>query len=262
MIKKKLRDLRDDVYLANLELNNRHLVIYTFGNVSGIDRESGIVAIKPSGVDYIDLLPEDIVLVDMEGNVVEGDLRPSSDTKTHLMLYKAFKEIGGVVHTHSLFATAWAQSKKPLRCYGTTHADYFYGEVPCTDVLESEKIRGNYEKETGELIVETFNAKNLDPMKMRAVLVASHGPFAWGKNAEEAVYLSVMLEEIAKLNYYTTVLNPEIESINSTLLDKHYLRKHGDNAYYGQMENILKKRRQQRKEERRGKRERKEKPSE
>lgn len=254
MIKKKLRDLREDVYLANLELNNRNLVIYTFGNASGIDRESGIVAIKPSGVDYIDLDPEDMVLVDLEGNVIEGDLRPSSDTKTHLEIYKAFKEIGGVVHTHSLFATAWAQAKRSLPCFGTTHADYFYGEVPCTGLLEDERIKSDYERETGILIVETFNAKNLDPMKMKAILTASHGPFTWGKDAEEAVYLSVMLEEIARLNYYTIALNPDINSIKSSLLDKHYLRKHGNNAYYGQVESILKKRRQERKEERRGKR--------
>ena len=262
MIKKKLRDLREDVYLANLELYNRKLVIYTFGNVSGIDRESGIVAIKPSGVDYMDLTPEDIVLVDLDGNVVEGDLRPSSDTKTHLELYKAFKDIGGIVHTHSMFATAWAQAKMNLPCYGTTHADYFYGEVPCTSVLDDDRIKDNYEKNTGLLIVETFKAKKLDPTKMKAVLVASHGPFTWGKNAEEAVYLSVMLEEIAKLNYYTVNLNPKVKAIKSTLLDKHFLRKHGDNAYYGQVDSILKKRRQQRKEERRERRTKKEKFSE
>ncbi len=257
MIKKKLRDLREDVYLANLELNNRHLVIYTFGNVSGIDRESGIVAIKPSGIDYIDLTPEDIVLVDLDGNVVEGDLRPSSDTRTHLELYKAFKDIGGVAHTHSMYATAWAQAKRALPCLGTTHADYFYGEIPCTSVLEDDRIKKDYEKETGLLIVETFKAMNLDPMNMRAILVASHAPFTWGKNAEEAVHLSVMLEEIAKLNYHTVALRPEIEPVKDALLDKHFSRKHGDNAYYGQVESILKKRRLQRREERREKRSKK-----
>jgi len=261
MIKKKLRDLREDVYLANLELNNRKLVIYTFGNVSGIDRESGIVAIKPSGVDYFDLTPEDIVLVDLDGNVIEGDLRPSSDTKTHLELYKAFKDIGGVAHTHSTFATAWAQAKRGLPCLGTTHADYFHGEVPCTTVLSDDRIKEDYERETGLLIIETFKDRNIDPTRMKAVLVASHGPFTWGNNAEEAVYLSVMLEEIAKLNYYTVGLKPEINEIKSTLLDKHFLRKHGDKAYYGQVESVLRKRRQQRKEERREKRLKKEKNS-
>jgi len=226
------KELRERVYRANRELNARGLVVYTFGNASGIDRKSGMVAIKPSGVDYGNLAPDNMVLMDLDGTVVEGTYNPSSDTKTHLVLYRAFDDIGGVVHTHSRYATAWAQARKDLPAYGTTHADYFYGDVPCTDVISNERIRRDYEEETGNLILDTF--RNRDHRSMKAVLVACHGPFVWGKDPEEAVYLSVMLEECARMGYMTSGLNPEIGPIKRELLEKHYLRKHGKNAYYGQ----------------------------
>jgi len=232
MLKKQLKELRESVYLANMELVDKGLVIYTFGNVSGIDREHGLVAIKPSGVEYEELSPDKMVLVDLGGKIVEGDLNPSSDTKTHLILYNAFKDIRGVVHTHSRYATAWAQAKKPLLCMGTTHSDYFYGEIPCTEVIRDQEIQRDYEEETGNLIVETF--KNLDYHTMKAVLVACHGPFTWGSTPREAVFLSCMLEEIAYLNFLTMILNPEVGNIKKSLLDKHYFRKHGKEAYYGQ----------------------------
>ena len=227
-----MKELKEEVYKANMELQQRGLVIYTFGNVSGIDRENGIVAIKPSGVEYDILSPEDIVLVDMEGGIVEGKFNPSSDTKTHLALYREFGEIGGVVHTHSVYATAWAQALKPLPCFGTTHADYFYGEIPCTEVISDNQIEKDYEEETGIQIVRKF--KNIDYRSMRAVFVANHGPFVWGKTPADAVYLSVMLEEVARVGYMTVMINPEIGGMKRTLLDKHYLRKHGEDAYYGQ----------------------------
>lgn len=230
--KERLKRLREAVYRANMELVKRGLVIYTFGNASGIDRPSGIVAIKPSGVEYEKLCPENMVLVDLKGRKVEGDYNPSSDTKTHLKLYQAFGDIGGVVHTHSTFATAWAQARKPIPCFGTTHADYFYGEVPCTGVITDDMIRRDYEEETGNLIVDTFRDK--DHRSMPAVLVACHGPFVWGKDPEEAVYLSVMLEEVARTGLLALLLSPELKGIKQTLLDKHYLRKHGVDAYYGQ----------------------------
>jgi len=246
MLKKRLKELREDVYIANMELADRGLIIHTFGNVSGIDRESGIVAIKPSGVDYSELSPEDVVLVDLEGRIVEGDLNPSSDTKTHLVLYRSFKDIGGVVHTHSRYATAWAQAKRALPCLGTTHADYFYGEIPCTDLLTDEQIRRDYEEETGILIVDTFKEK--DYRTMKAVLVACHGPFTWGTDPKEAVFVSVILEEIARTNFMSTLLNPDLVNIKKSLLDKHYLRKHGKNAYYGQNESAMRRRRHQKKD--------------
>jgi L-ribulose-5-phosphate 4-epimerase len=227
-----LKELKREVYEANMELTRRGLVIYTFGNVSGIDRAKGIVAIKPSGVDYAALAPEDIVLVDIEGKILEGALNPSSDTKTHLILYREFGEIGGVAHTHSRYATAWAQAIKPLPCLGTTHADYFYGEIPCTEVISDEQIEKDYEEETGKQIVRTF--ENNDYRSMKAVLVANHGPFLWGASPGEAVYLSVMLEEIARIGYMTVQLNPSVGNIKRTILNKHYLRKHGEDAYYGQ----------------------------
>lgn len=232
MLKNRLKKLREDVCRANLNLVKKGLVTHTFGNVSGIDRESNIAAIKPSGVDYSRLSPENMVLVDLDGNIVEGKLNPSSDTKTHIKLYKEFKDIGGVAHTHSRCATAWAQSKRSLPCLGTTHADYFYGEVPCTEVIRDDQIEKDYEKETGSLIIETF--KNVDYHYMKAVLVACHGPFTWGKDAEEAVFISVMLEEIAHMNFISVLLNSGLENIKKSLLDKHYLRKHGKNSYYGQ----------------------------
>jgi L-ribulose-5-phosphate 4-epimerase len=232
MANDRLRKLRERVCRANLELNERGLVIFSFGNASGIDRESGTVAIKPSGVDYAELEPGNMVLVDLQGRIREGDLNPSSDTKTHLRLYRAFGEIGGVVHTHSRHATAWAQAKRPLPCLGTTHADYFRGEVPSTEVISDARIARDYEDETGALIVETF--KTLDHTRVKAVLVACHGPFTWGKDPEEAVFMSAMLEEIARMNFMSVLLNPELGNIKWTLLDKHYLRKHGKDAYYGQ----------------------------
>ena len=227
-----LEDLKRRVYEANMELFERGLVVYTFGNASGIDRERGLVAIKPSGIDYTALRPEQIVLVDMDGTRVEGDLNPSSDTRTHCRLYRAWKEIGGVVHTHSRYATAWAQAKRPLPCLGTTHADYFYGEVPCTPVIGDREIVKDYEGETGTQIVNTF--KGIDRRFMKAVLVACHGPFVWGADAAEAVYLSVMLEEVAMTGFFTALLDSGSGGIKQSLLDKHYLRKHGDEAYYGQ----------------------------
>jgi len=232
---KRIRKLKEDVYRANFELVEKNLVIYSFGNASGIDRESGIVVIKPSGVDYREIAPDNMVLVTLDGEVVESELNPSSDTKTHIELYKAFSDIGGVVHTHSLHATAWAQAKLPLPCLGTTHADYFYGEIPCTDVISDEQIARGYEKETGTLIVDTF--KNIDYHTMKGVLVACHGPFTWGDDPQDAVFMSDMLEEIARMNFMSALLNPEAKNIKRTLLDKHYLRKHGENAYYGQKGN-------------------------
>jgi L-ribulose-5-phosphate 4-epimerase len=224
-----LKELRREVYEANMELVRRGLVIYTFGNVSGIDRAKGIVAIKPSGVDYAALAPEDIVLLDIEGRVVDGKLNPSSDTRTHLILYREFGEIGSVVHTHSRYATAWAQAMRPLPCLGTTHADYFYGEIPCTEIISAGQIKQDYERETGIQIVNTF--KGIDYRSMRAVLVANHGPFVWGANPKEAVLLSVMLEEIARIGCATVSINKDIKNISTALLDKHYLRKHGEDAY-------------------------------
>jgi len=230
--KKRLHKLREDVYRANMEIVEKGLVIFTFGNVSGIDRESGIVAIKPSGVDYAELDPNNMVLLDLQGNIVEGSFNPSSDTKTHLKLYNAFDDIGGVVHTHSRYASSWAQAKMPLPCFGTTHADYFHGEVPCTDVISDSAIARDYEDETGALIVDTF--KNRDYRSMKAVLVACHGPFAWGKDVYEAVFMSAVLEEVARMGFISATLNEGVKNIKQSLLDKHYLRKHGEDAYYGQ----------------------------
>jgi len=227
-----LSELKEETYKANIKLYQSGLVTSTFGNVSGIDREKSIIAIKPSGVSYKKLTPEDIVLVDLEGNKVEGKLNPSSDTKTHLELYRAFSDIGGVAHTHSTYATAWAQARKAIPCLGTTHADYFYGEVPCTRVISDSCILKDYELEIGKLIVDTFKSKDYHHMK--AVLVACHGPFSWGENAEEAVEVSIALEEIAEIALYSMVIDPNLDNIRKSLLDKHYLRKHGRGAYYGQ----------------------------
>ncbi len=227
-----LEKLKEEVYEANMDLVKNGLVVYTFGNVSGIDKDSSIICIKPSGVDYGKLKPEDMVLVNLDGKKIEGRLNPSSDTKTHLVLYNNFKGIGGVAHTHSKYATAWAQAKRPLYCLGTTHADYFNGEVPCTKVIEDKNIKKGYEHETGNLIVETF--KNLDYHEMKAVIVASHGPFSWGENAKDAVMVSSILEIIAEMNIYSVIINPKVKNIKQSLLDKHYKRKHGKNAYYGQ----------------------------
>ena len=224
--------LKERVCKANLELYQTELVIHTFGNVSGIDREEGIVAIKPSGVSYEELTPEAVVLVNLDGNVVEGDLNPSSDTKTHLVLYRNFPEIGGVVHTHSPYAVAWAQAQRAIPCLGTTHADYSPVEIPCTAMISDEAIKEDYERETGNLIVETFKhySYKLTPM----VLVASHGPFTWGATPEEAVHHSVTLEYLAKMALHTLSLNPNISPVKQSLVNKHFNRKHGKDAYYGQ----------------------------
>ncbi|MHB1254331.1 MAG: L-ribulose-5-phosphate 4-epimerase AraD, partial [Candidatus Humimicrobiaceae bacterium] len=229
----KKSKLKEEVYLANIELKNKGLVIYTFGNVSQIDRDLKIVAIKPSGVEYDMLTPQDIVLLDLSGNVIDSKLNPSSDTKTHIVLYNKFLEIGGIVHTHSKYATAFAQAKLPIKCLGTTHADYFYSDIPCTDVIDDRMLFKDYEEETGNLIISKFEKENIDYLSMKACLVACHGPFTWGKDAKEAVFISDMLEEIANMNYITQTLSTEISSIKKTLLDKHYFRKHGSHAYYG-----------------------------
>jgi L-ribulose-5-phosphate 4-epimerase len=228
-----LEELKQQVCQANLDLVKEGLVIQTWGNVSGVDREHDLVVIKPSGVPYDGMKPEHMVVVSLEtGNVVEGSLKPSSDTPTHLVLYRAFKNIGGVVHTHSLYATAWAQAGKSLPAYGTTQADYWYGEVPCTRKMTPAEIKSDYEANTGEVIVETF--KKLDPMQHPAVLVASHGPFAWGADALEAVHNAIVLEFIARLAGETLRISPKTAPMQSALLDKHFLRKHGPKAYYGQ----------------------------
>ena len=228
-----LERLKAEVCQANLDVVAEGLVIQTWGNVSGLDREKGLVVIKPSGVPYSDLKPQHMVVVALEtGKVVEGRLKPSSDTPTHLVLYRAFKGIGGVVHTHSLHATAWAQACQPLLPYGTTQADYWYGRVPCTRKLKSAEIKKDYEANTGHVIVETF--RRLDPMRHPAVLVASHGPFTWGKDFHDAVHNASVLEVIARLNSETLRINPKVKPMQSVLLDKHFLRKHGPGAYYGQ----------------------------
>lgn len=229
-----LEALKEQVYLANMELPKRGLVTYTWGNVSGIDREKGLFVIKPSGVDYDVLKPSDMVVMDLQGNRVEGELNPSSDTKTHMVLYNAFPEIGGIVHTHSPYAVAWAQAGEDLPCYGTTHADYFYGSVPCARHLTEEELQEDYERNTGITIVETFKERGIDPKAVPAVLCYSHGPFTWGKDAAQAVYHSVVLEECAKMGIFTRVLNPNAAPAPQRLQDKHYTRKHGPNAYYGQ----------------------------
>jgi L-ribulose-5-phosphate 4-epimerase len=230
-----LKKLKAEVCQANLDLVAEGLVIQTWGNVSGIDRAQDLVVIKPSGVPYSGMKPEHMVVVSLEtGKVVEGNLKPSSDTPTHLVLYRAFKGIGGVVHTHSLNATAWAQACKPLLAYGTTQADYWYGEVPCTRKLKPAEIKNAYEANTGEIIVETFRKLKFDPLQHPAVLVASHGPFTWGKDVHDAVHNASVLEFIARLNSETLRINPKAQPMQSVLLDKHFLRKHGPGAYYGQ----------------------------
>lgn len=227
-----LEELKKQVYDANMLLPKHHLVTFTWGNVSGIDREVGLFVIKPSGVEYDKLSPEDMVVVDMEGNVVEGSYRPSSDTPTHLELYKAFSQIGGVVHTHSVWATSWAQTGRSIPCYGTTHADYFYGNIPCVRNLTKEEIQENYEKNTGLSIAETFREK--DYLAMPGALCKNHGPFTWGKDAMEAVHNAVVLEEVAKMAAYSEWIFPDIQEAPQEMQDKHYFRKHGANAYYGQ----------------------------
>lgn len=229
-----LEELKKEVFEANLELPKKGLVTYTWGNVSGIDREKGFIVIKPSGVEYEDMKAEDMVVVDMNGKVVEGKYKPSSDTPTHIELYKAFSNVGGVVHTHSSWATIFSQAGKDIKAYGTTHADYFYGDIPCTRKMSATEINGEYEKETGTVIIEAFKNRNIDADQMPSVLVNSHGPFSWGKSPKDAVHNAVVLEELAKMAFNTESLNNNIERMQSDLLDKHYLRKHGANAYYGQ----------------------------
>ena len=229
-----LEALKQAVYEANMELPKRGLVTYTWGNVSGIDRETGYVVIKPSGVDYEDLTPDQLVVLDLEGNIIEGDLNPSSDTKTHLELYKAYPELGGIVHTHSPHAVGWAQAGRDIPCYGTTHADYFYGPVPCARCLTTEEVEEDYEKNTGKVIIETFNSRQLNPVHVPGVICHSHGPFTWGKNAAQAVYHAVVLEEVAKMAMYTVTVKPEAAPAPQHVQDKHFMRKHGPNAYYGQ----------------------------
>jgi len=230
-----LEKLKAEVCDANLDLVRKGLVIETWGNASGIDRERGLMVIKPSGVPYDGMKPEHMVIVSLEtGKVTEGNLKPSSDTETHLVLYRAFLKIGGVVHTHSLFATAWAQAQRGLPSYGTTQADYWYGDVPCTRLLKPAEIKNDYEANTGEVIVDTFKKLKFDPMQHPAVLVASHGPFTWGKDVADAVHNAGVLEFIAQLASETLKVNPKLKPMQSVLLDKHFLRKHGPGAYYGQ----------------------------
>jgi L-ribulose-5-phosphate 4-epimerase len=228
----QLRKLREEVLEANLELVRKGLVLYTFGNASGISREEQLVVIKPSGVPYEKMKPEHMVITDVDGKVIEGDLRPSSDLATHLILYRTFSQIGGVVHTHSEYATAWAQARKPIPCFGTTHADYFYGPVPVTEAMADHEISTAYEENTGQAIVRRF--RELDPAAIPAVLVASHGPFAWGASPGDAAHNAVVLESVARMAYFTVGINAHAEAIGRELHDKHFLRKHGSTAYYGQ----------------------------
>ena len=227
-----LEKLKEEVLKANLLLPKHDLVTFTWGNVSAIDRKSGLIVIKPSGVEYDGMKAQDMVVLDLEGNVVEGHFRPSSDTPTHIELYKAFPNIGGIVHTHSRWATSFAQAGCELNPMGTTHADYFYGPIPCTRALTDDEINGAYEKNTGLVIIETF--RDIDPDAVPGVLVRNHGPFAWGTDAANAVHNAVVMEEVAFMNYHAMTLRPQAPCVSQTLLDKHYYRKHGKNAYYGQ----------------------------
>ncbi len=227
-----LEALKDDVLSANLELPRHGLVTFTWGNVSAIDSNRELVVIKPSGVSYDNMSADDMVVVDLDGNVVEGKLSPSSDTPTHLALYKAYEQLGGVVHTHSTYVTSWAQAGCAVPALGTTHADYFYGEIPCTRALTSDEINGEYEYETGKVIIETIAKR--DPMAIPGIIVFQHGPFSWGKTAMDAVHNAVVMEEVAKMAFRAITINPRLSDIDPVLLNKHYLRKHGANAYYGQ----------------------------
>ncbi len=229
-----LEALKQKVYEANMEVQRQNLIKYTWGNVSGADHEKQLFVIKPSGVSYETLKPADMVVCDFEGNVVEGDLNPSSDTKTHAALYREYPEIKGIVHTHSPWATSWAQAGLDVPVYGTTHADTFHGSVPCARFLTQEEIDTDYEGNTGNVIIETFKERGLNVMDVPAVLLNGHGPFTWGKDANEAVVNAVVLEEVCKMNYYTKRLNEDVEALPKRVLDKHYLRKHGKDAYYGQ----------------------------
>lgn len=229
-----MEKLIKEVLEANLLLPKYGLVVFTWGNVSAVDRDRGLVVIKPSGVSYKIMDVEHMVVVDLDGNVVSGDHKPSSDTVTHLEIYKAFPGIGGIVHTHSKMATSWAQACRPIPALGTTHADYFYGEIPCTRKLNSDEIKDDYERNTGRVIVETFTNRRIDPLQVPGVLTAAHGPFAWGVNAADAVHNAVVMEECAEIAMNALLINPGVQSVEKELLDKHYLRKHGSKAYYGQ----------------------------
>lgn len=229
-----LETLKRKVCAANIELQEKGLITYTWGNVSGIDRRQGLVVIKPSGVSYDDLTYDKMVVVDLDGNKIEGDLSPSSDTATHLELYKKYPQIGGITHTHSNNATSWAQAGRNIPFFGTTHADYFHGDIPCTRMLTAEEINGEYEKNTGLVIIETLEENKIDPVEMPAILCRSHGPFTWGKDADEAVHNAVVLEEVAEMALKTLILSPSAQTAPQVLSDKHYFRKHGANAYYGQ----------------------------
>ena len=231
-----LEELKKKVYEANILLPKYGLITFTWGNVSEIDRESGLFVIKPSGVDYDVMTPEDMVVMDLNGKKIEGEMNPSSDMPTHLELYKAWKDIGGIVHTHSSYATSWAQAGRGIPCYGTTHADYFYGEIPCARCLTKDEIAEAYEENTGHLIVDEFARLEKDPAAVPAVLCKNHGVFTWGKNGMEAVHNAVVTEEVAKMAYRCEVINPQIRPAPQELQDKHYYRKHGANAYYGQAE--------------------------
>ena len=229
-----LESLKEAVYRANMQLPAMHLVTFTWGNVSGIDREQGLIVIKPSGVEYDELRPEDMVVLDLDGNKVEGKYNPSTDTKTHIVLYKAFPELGGVVHTHSSYAVAWGQAGRDIPCYGTTHADYFYGPVPCARSLTEREVEEDYELNTGNVIVETFRERNLNPVYVPGVICRNHGPFTWGKDPAQAVYHAGVLEEVAKMALFTCSLDPNTPPAPQHVLNKHFMRKHGPNAYYGQ----------------------------
>jgi L-ribulose-5-phosphate 4-epimerase len=229
-----LETLKKQVYEANMELPRRNLVTYTWGNVSGIDREKGLVVIKPSGVEYDELTPEMLVVVSLDNEIVEGTLNPSSDLRTHLEIYRAFPDVGGVVHTHSPHAVGWAQAGRDIPCFGTTQADYFYGSVPCARSLTREEVDEDYEGNTGKVIVETFRERNLEAKAVPGIICRNHGPFTWGRDAAQAVYHAVVLEEVARMALYTISINPEAGPAPQHVLDKHYLRKHGPNAYYGQ----------------------------
>ncbi len=229
-----LEQLKELVFQANMELPKKGLITYTWGNVSGIDRESGYLVIKPSGVEYEKMAASDMVIVDLEGNKIEGKYKPSSDTATHIELYKKYPGIGGVVHTHSTWATSWAQAGRSIPLYGTTHADYFYGAIPCARSLTEEEIKGEYEKNTGLVIIETLTNEEKDPLSMPGILCCNHGPFTWGKDPFDAVHNAVVLEEVAKMAGYSEMINNQVKPAPQSIADKHYLRKHGSGAYYGQ----------------------------
>ena len=228
------KSLREEAFEANLEIKKQNLAIYTWGNVSAFDPQRAVFAIKPSGVPYEELVPQAMVIVDLEGNIVEGNLNPSSDTKTHLVLYREFKCIRGITHTHSPYAAAWAQARRAVPVFGTTHADHGIEEIPCTDFMSPEAVKNNYEYETGKLIVETFRKNNLDPALVTMVLVAGHSPFAWGNSAAQSVYHGAVLEEVCKMAFFTLNINPLTQPLPEHIIQKHWERKHGSDAYYGQ----------------------------